>query len=124
MVDLNIEKTKYSLEIKTLQNKGIIQMSGASYPENAIEFFKPIIDWINEYIQKIGKKLSLELRINYQNTSSSKMILDIIDILEEYYKQNGDVKVIWFYDEEDEDVYETGEELKEDFELPFDIIPY
>ncbi|MEA2103467.1 MAG: DUF1987 domain-containing protein [Candidatus Cloacimonadota bacterium] len=124
MKDINIEKTKYSLEVITDEENGIVKMSGASYPENAIEFFEPIIRWLNEYIEEVGEKLIMELKITYQNTSSSKMILDMIYILEDYFEAGGDVKVIWFYEEDDEDIYETGEELMEDFELPFKIIAY
>ena len=30
-------------------NGGVLEIAGRSIPENSIEFYKPLIDWIDEY---------------------------------------------------------------------------
>ncbi len=117
MNDFVIEPTKYTLGVELNKESGVFKMNGSSYPENAVEFFKPIEDWVKDYIENVKKPIRFEFRINYLNTSSTKSILDIFDLLEEYTKSGGDVKIIWYYEEDDEDMLETGEELTEDFEL-------
>lgn len=121
MNDFVIEPTKYTLGVELNKETGVFKMSGSSYPENAVEFFKPIEDWINDYIENVKKSIIFEFRINYLNTSSTKSILDIFDLLEEYAKSGGEVKIIWYYEEDDEDMLETGEELTEDFELDIEF---
>ena len=122
MKDLKIEKTKYTLDIDFDGTTGVMNMGGSSYPENAIDFYKPIINWIESYIKEENKPLTLNFRLNYLNTSSTKCILDIFEILEEYNEDN-EVVVNWYYEEDDEDILETGEEMGEDMDIPMNFIP-
>jgi hypothetical protein len=63
--------------------------------------------------------------MTYFNTSSSRRFLEIFDLLEEYKKeQGGDVTVNWYYQKEDVDMLESGEEYAEDVDLNFNLIPY
>lgn len=122
MENLKIAKTKYTMEIDFDRDSGILKMAGSSYPENAPDFFNPIIDWINEYITRIKKPIVMIIKLNYLNTSSTKCILDTFEILEKYHKSGGDVKMAWHYEKDDEDIKETGEELSEDFSFHIDFI--
>ncbi len=124
MDNLKIEKTKYTMEINFNKDNGILEMAGSSYPENALDFFGPIIEWIKTYISEVKKPMVLNIRLNYLNTSSTKCILDIFETLEQYFKAGGDVKINWYYAEDDEDIMETGEELGEDFDFPIEFISY
>jgi hypothetical protein len=122
MKNLKIEKTKYTLEIDFDGTTGNLNMSGSSYPENAIDFYKPITDWIETFIKEEQKPIILNFRLNYLNTSSTKCILDVFEILEEYNEEN-EVTVNWYYEAEDEDILETGEEMGEDMDIPMNFIP-
>lgn len=124
MENLQIKKTKYTMDVNFNKESGILEMAGSSYPENALDFFGPIIDWIKEYIASVKKEMSLNIRLNYLNTSSTKCILDIFEILDQYHQSGGKVKINWFYAEDDEDIMETGEELAEDFDFPIQFISY
>lgn len=42
--------------------------------------------------------------------------------MEAYHKSGGAVEGNWYYDENDEDIMEMGEELKEDVSFSFNII--
>ncbi|MEJ2629506.1 MAG: DUF1987 domain-containing protein [bacterium] len=124
MENLHINKTKYTLAVDFDVNKGILKMSGSSYPENALEFFKPIFECLKQFINENKKTLLLELNIDYLNTSSTKCLLDIFEILESYQIVDGSVQIKWFYQKGDEDIFETGKELAEDYDLLIDFISY
>ena len=124
MDNLRIEKTKYTMDIDFNKDTGILEMAGSSYPENALDFFGPVINWIKQYITEIKKKMLLNIRLNYLNTSSTKCILDIFETLNLYHKEGGEITVNWYYAEDDEDIMETGEELGEDFDFPIEFISY
>jgi len=117
-------KTKYTLAVDFDPENGILEMEGESYPENAIDFFQPIFDWITTYISTLGKGVVLNLKLNYLNTSSTKCILDIFEMLEQYHIEGGDVQINWYYAEDDEDILEMGEEIGEDVSLPLNFISY
>lgn len=123
MDNLNIAKTQSTLEVNFNAGTGKCQLTGASYPENSISFFKPLIDWITEY-GKQGKAMTLDFRVTYINTSSTKCILDIFGILESFQKQRGNIKINWYYIRDEEDLRETGEELTESIQLPVEFIAY
>ncbi len=124
MNNLKIPKTKYSMEVNFDKDTGILEMEGASYPENALDFFGPIVEWIKNYISEINKPIIMNIRINYINTSSTKCILDMFEMLQEYHTSGVCIKINWFYEKDDEDIMETGEEIGEGLDLPIEYIPY
>jgi hypothetical protein len=117
MENLNIEATKYTPKIDLDFDKGILEFKGKSYPENTFEFYKPIQEWISEYFETCkDKKTEVNFDINYLNSSSIKFFYDLFDTLESAQEGCPDLKVQWFYDEEDDMALETGEDFQEDYE--------
>lgn len=102
---------------------GIIELKGRSIPENAIEFFKPLVDWLEEYSKESKKITKANIQLEYFNTSSSKCILDIFKKLESINKQEDkDVVINWYYEEDDEDMLEAGEDYQSILKIPFKMI--
>jgi hypothetical protein len=124
MDNLRISRTKYTFEVNLDAKRGMMEMSGSSYPENAVDFFQPIFEWLEEYVSEAKKKLTMNARFDYLDTSSTKCVSDIFEILENYSKNGGDVRVNWYYDEDDGDILEMGKEFAEDIELPIHFIVY
>jgi hypothetical protein len=91
------------------------EISGKSIPEDSLGFYNPVMDWLEEYAKSPSGRTVFSFKLEYFNTSSSKVILDILYILE---KISGLV-VNWYYDEDDEDMEETASEFNEvvDFEI-------
>jgi hypothetical protein len=103
---------------------GHLHIEGKSFPPNVTEFYNPVVEWLQNYLQHPAAETILHLKLEYFNTASSKIIMDILYKLEEFYKQGGKVKVIWYYPEDDEDMQETGIEYSELLEIPFEIVSY
>ncbi len=122
MTSLYIEATRSTPEIK-FENH-ILTVKGQSYPENAVGFYAPIFSWLNEYLGMLGEVTAIfQFDLLYMNTSSSKCIMDFVDILQGAYRQGKRVSINWYYDPENESLLECAEEFKEDVDLPFNIIP-
>ena len=121
MNDLTIAATRSTPSIETDFAGGLLRMGGDSYPENSFEFFGPIIEWIETYLQQHSTPLHLELRIVYMNTSSVKAMMDIFDMLEEAHHQGRQVTVAWYHDPRNERVLDLADEFREDCTFPFDI---
>lgn len=102
--------------------KGIIEIKGRSIPENSIEFYKPLIDWLEEYTIQEKNQTAVNVQLEYFNTSSSKCILDIFKKLEVLFKKGKKVEVNWYYDEDDEDMFEAGEDYQSIINIPFKMI--
>ncbi len=103
---------------------GVLVLKGRSIPENAIEFFKPLVDWLDNYSNQSKMITKANIQLEYFNTSSSKCILDIFKKLESINKQDDkEVIVNWYYEEDDEDMLEAGEDYQSILKIPFEMIP-
>ena len=101
--------------------KGIFEFSGRSLPEDVMSFYAPVFQWIEEYIQSPNPRTEVIFKLDYFNTASSKIILDILIYFEHLSKEGRDVLVKWFYQEDDEDMAEAGEEYFEIVEIPYEM---
>lgn len=100
-------------------------MKGECYPENIAEFSALIFSWLTAYLQQLGNEtLTINIELIYFNSSSSKMLLDLFDKLEEQVSEkNKSIVVNWIYDAENDTAQEYGEEFKEDLEaLIFNLV--
>jgi len=124
MQNLNIASTKYTPSIKLNAETGIIALMGKSYPENTFVFYKPLMKWLNEYIDNLNdEKVIFNFEIIYFNSSSSKILMDIFYILDEVSEKKKNIIVNWIYDKEDDSSLEYGEEFAEDLDdLTFNLV--
>jgi len=122
MEPLIYEATPKTPYVKLDPNTGILEIRGRSIPENSIEFYKTLIDWIDEYSKNPKEKTVVNIQLEYFNTSSSKCILDFFKKLEALYKNNHDVIINWYYEDDDEDMLEAGEDYESIIRVPFKMI--
>ena len=101
---------------------GILVFRGRSIPENSVEFYAPLNEWLNEYRLTPKDTTTVEMKLEYFNTSSSKCILDFFKQLEKLNSDASKVHVNWYFEKDDEDMAEAGEDYEAIVELPFSII--
>ncbi len=104
--------TPYFPEVNFDAETGICEISGESYMEETYKFYLPLIKWIKEYIKTKNNKIELIIKLIYLNTSSTKCILDMLEILKDYQDKGGDVNVIWYYDTDDPDMVDEVEDFE------------
>ena len=122
MDTLSIEGTPKTPTVLFDASKGIIEIKGRSIPENSYEFYKPLVEWLEEYAKESKPQSQVNIQLEYFNTSSSKCILDIFKKLEVIQKANSGVTINWFYDEDDEDMLEAGQDYESIIRIPFKMI--
>jgi len=101
---------------------GRIFILGRSIPENPGEFYRPVYDWISNYAAVNGNKTTIELGFEYINTSSTKWIYNIIKLIAGMKNLAKSVKILWYYDQGDDDMCELGIILKSLVECPFFVV--
>lgn len=120
--NLSLEATQFSPSVSADWEQGCLRMSGESYPENTYEFFEQVIAWTEKFLLVHPSPLMLELHLSYLNTSSIRAMIDIFDLLQDASSDGKDVSVRWLYDNRNPRASELGEEFKEDYTFPFDIV--
>jgi hypothetical protein len=124
MEQFYIAKTKYSPLVILNNENGEFQFSGRSLPEDAWGFYKPVIDWINLYIENPNQSTILSFEFEYLNSASSKVIIEIINMMSILIEKGLNVKVNWRYCKDDDSIMETGKIFANSSEVPFDFIIY
>lgn len=116
MKDLKIEGTKFSPKVN-LSADGELTISGRSIMEDPIVFYKPVIEALK---QCQAKKFTLEIRLEYMNTSSTKVLLDLMrTIKEHFYASNTFIN--WYYESDDEDMFDIGKDFESLLSIPIDF---
>jgi SiaC family regulatory phosphoprotein len=127
MESLKIPETRRTPLVSFNAETGILEISGyRSMPEASSEFYDPIINWMDEYItHPITSSTSITFKLEYFNTSTGKCFVDILKRLDDLAASGHEVLVKWFYDEEDEDMLQSGDDMQATVEnLSIEKIPY
>jgi hypothetical protein len=124
MERLDIKATNDTPRVLFDPDNNLFEISGRSLPEDVVTFYQPVIDWLDEYTQAPLKKTDFVFKYIYFNTATSKLVQDILNVLEHLPGKGNEVKVFWYYEQDDEDMLDLGIEFQENVNIPFEIIAY
>jgi len=101
------------------KTSGELTIAGRSIVEDAIEYYKPVLEWIKDLNEGGPSIVTMSIHLEYFNTSSSKVILNILRSLERIHLR-GKTRVIikWLYSDDDLDMYEAGHDYQSFVKLP------
>jgi len=122
MSKIAIEGTPKTPTVNFDPDSAVMELKGRSIPENSIEFYKPVVDALDEYSKDPKEATKVNIQLEYFNTSSSKCILDLFKKLEGIHNSGKEVTINWFYEEDDEDMLEAGEDYEAIIKVPFKMI--
>ncbi len=115
--EIIIEETRFTPAVYFEQDNKLLVISGRSIPENPEKIYGKIQDWIENYLNN-NDDLDIDIRFDYLNSGSSKYLFYIIKHLSSLQKKNKNIKVVWYYEEDDESMQELGEYISAAFDIP------
>lgn len=118
---LFFEETEDTPLVNFNSENGELEIVGRSLPEDATSFYGPIIKWLTDYLKKDNSKTTFHIKLEYFNSSSAKQLLQLILLLEKYFQDGKNVKIIWYYSNTDELIESRGKELKSLVDIPFEL---
>lgn len=118
MSAIQLEGTAKTPQVAFNDSPLSMEISGRSIPENSIAFYTPLLEWVDENLKGTGS-LEVSIRLEYFNTSSSKCLMDLLKRIEQ---STVNATVLWYYEEEDEDMLEAGEDYDAIIDMPFRLI--
>ena len=101
--------------------EGIYNIIGKSIPEDADAFYQPILDWLDVFSNNVTGEIHLRIELEFFNISSSKRILFMMYKLNEFVENGEKVKITWVYRENDDDMFEVGQDYSFMVSIPFDF---
>ncbi len=117
MKPLYLEATECTPKILCDHDRHLLEIRGSSYLENTLEFYEPILIWFKEYlIQPEIRHITVNIELVYFNSSSSRILMEVFEMLNDRaFNEETAIDVYWFYEPEDEDMLEFGEEFQQDY---------
>jgi len=122
MKNIALSSTSSTPSILFTPSEGKLEIRGRSIPENSIEFYKELLDYIDEYIDNPHKTTEVVIQLEYYNSSSAVCILNLLRKLKQLTKKGHQVSIEWLYEEEDEDTYNAGKNFQGVLEIPIKLI--
>ena len=111
-------------EVVLNKKEGVLKFSGRSMPEDAKEFYTPLIDWVSQYAENPAPGTRVVFSYEYFNTSSSKMVMELIEAVKKIGEKDQQLTVEWHYLEDDDDMLEAGEDYEEITGIEFQYQSY
>lgn len=122
MIDLILESTPTTPYVRIDSHVGHIVFSGKSSPANSLGFYYPLLNKIKTLFQDKKEPIRVDLSFKYFNTSSSKCLFDLFKVLKGFQKQGKILIINWYYEEDDDDMLETGEDYADILDIHFNFI--
>ncbi len=127
MNSLKIEATTFTPEINFDIENNTLTFLKVSKPANAIEFYKPIFEFIDNFEKakvksKVVKELVIDFKFTYFNTATAKILYELLEKFKKIIKQGVNVIVNWHYPSDDDDLLEEGHIMSEAIDIPFNFI--
>ena len=124
MDSLNIEGQELTPEVLFDKQTGIFKISGKSLHEDTPDFFNKVYSWLHAYVKDPNEHTSIDIKIEYFNSSSQKAIHEVFEILNRIDKVGKKITINWHYLESDEDMHESGQDFQDLSGLNFNFISY
>lgn len=117
-----VPDSPYYPEVVFDASTGICELVGESYMEEAYKFYTPILKWLKNYALEEGNAVTLNVKLTYFNTNSSRLLLDMFDILKKSLDAGNKVLINWYYEDDDPDVKEEVEDFEIETRLKINMI--
>lgn len=123
---IDIQEQEYTPAIRFDEHSKTLTIAGSSLPDDTKGFYQPLLDWMEEYLNNpdLEKKLNIIFRLDYFNTSSSKMIYELLAKVEKKKNILKSVRIYWHYDVINEPMLESGKHFADLVDLPFEFHSY
>ena len=117
MDNIFISATNRTPDVAFDFDTGHLKISGESYPEDVTRFYNPLLDALHDWLDAAaGRSCQFDFKLIYFNSSSAKVVMTLMDMLDDAAGDGATVTVRWIYDPEDDNMLELGEEFGEDLE--------
>ncbi len=124
MEPLIIKGEENSPSITLNKQENNFEISGRSLPEEVMDFYTPVMNWLDRYVKDPNDKTVFKLKFDYINSASQRAVQEILTILEKIQEQGREIEIEWYFMADDDDMKEAGLEYSEIINIPFNFKSY
>lgn len=95
-------------------------IEGKSFPEDSKEFYRPVIEWMDEFKNSNPKAIKIAFNLFYLSSSSIISVKQFLMKVVDLNNMGVQASVVWSFDEDDDDIKKTGEDYQKLTKLNFE----
>ncbi len=103
---------------------GRLSITGRCIPENVLEVFEPIISWLDGFSASPTEAVVLDIRLEYFNSTSVTRLSTVVRKVAELRSKGVRATINWHYENDDDDMLDSGNDIIETFNVPMNLVPY
>ncbi|MFL5765611.1 MAG: DUF1987 domain-containing protein [Bacteroidia bacterium] len=103
-------------------DKNIYLIEGKSFPEDSKEFYRPMIEWMEEFKSENPSAISISFNLFYLSSSSIISVKQLLMKVVDLNASGAKTTIVWNYDEDDDDIKKTGEDYQKLTKLNFEFV--
>jgi hypothetical protein len=128
---IDLQKTDKTPEIILDDEKKFFQIKGNCLPENIRDFSALVTEKFDEYLKQWSSGTTISdkpdvfrviFRLGYFNSAAAKFLADVLIMTNNYIQQGYTIKIYWYFDVEDHDMLEAGEEISQMVSVPMEFV--
>ncbi|MBS1637000.1 MAG: DUF1987 domain-containing protein [Bacteroidetes bacterium] len=119
-----IDQTNTTPYVEFDYNMGTLKISGKIISENPVEFFDRLDSMLEKYIQQSKPSFVANIHLDYFNSVSSKGFLKFLRKIISSRESIDRVDINWFYQKDDIELKEAGEDYSFILQYPFNILEF
>ncbi|MBN1416451.1 MAG: DUF1987 domain-containing protein [Bacteroidales bacterium] len=126
MRPLDIQAGKTTPRILYNAGENVLSIIGSSLPENVYTFYEPVMEWINEFAASpvFEPPLRIIFKIQYYNSGTIRYLAEMLTAVSKMRNKGLEYTVYWYYETDDDNIKEAGEDLSEITETQFNMVTY
>jgi hypothetical protein len=118
---VHILPTENSPEV-ILNPVGIIKIKGRGMVVNKTSVPEQINDWLDAYLLNPAETTDIIIAFEYLNSFSTTILASVLKQISLVLLHNKKFVIRWYYEEDDEDIFDRGEYIAESLNLPIEFI--
>jgi hypothetical protein len=111
MENFKQKATHNTPKIEGSVEEGMLSITGVCRPENSVDFFRPLINWVNYFKLNAPNSIKVVVDLEYLNTSSGMILFRILSTLKSGSNGTDSLGVVWKYNKNDDDMKQVGEDF-------------
>jgi len=118
--NLSIKEGKNTPKVTGNKNLSELIFKGNSYPENVLQFYTPILNWV-ESLSSEKTEIKVECQFYYIASSSVIAFLKLLQKIESSFNKEN-ISFTWKYEDGDDDIKKIGQDHSTILDTPIKII--